>query len=316
MTRLTQQQLDAYRDKRKQFTPASADSAKLMNFFFSTTLKQKSPNSQAIPPPSADRLSNVSDGELRNVVTLSFLRVGIGQSVQATDSQGKSITLQAPPGNTDRPKGRQGAYQDLIFPFDSQKNRTGFCGDGDPENKKSSCGLFIRGMWQLLGAGEPSNLDEERQFRTEYKPNTVIEDIGALAAGYGARHVFHAQGLSTEKVPADAGATLKPGDVLFMHDDHPGVNTQHILTVAFSLIETTDDQQRKFGKRSWRLYSVDGGQAVLEKDNKCIAIKSNQRTLLFDGRDWMIGDKRVHWWVELSKMKASFSEPWILPYTP
>src|SRR5258705_2802312 len=105
--------LDKYQKLRADFTPQGPS---CISFYCSPKLgNRNSTNTQCIPPPSADRLADVSDDELRATVALSFLRVGIGQEVSGQTADAHPWTnRRAPVGNWDSPPGRQAAYVDVV----------------------------------------------------------------------------------------------------------------------------------------------------------------------------------------------------------
>jgi hypothetical protein len=65
-------------------------------------------------------------------------------------------------GAGDTPSGRRQSYDEVVFPFDSNPGQA-----NDPSSNSSSCGTFIRGIWQLLGAGTPKAAQLDRHFRAD-----------------------------------------------------------------------------------------------------------------------------------------------------
>jgi hypothetical protein len=314
---LTDQQLQDFRRLRENFRPYSADSEKLIAFYCCPKLANpRSTNTQSLPTPSAERLADVSDDELRGIMALSFLRVGLGIR-KHVQYQGKDVLSVRAPGNLDDPPGRQGAYLDVVAPFETPSTaRLPWVGDDDDSHGKSSCGLFIRAMWQLLGGGQPAPGQPEQQFRSNYVTNTVFKDIEDLAAGYGA----------VSKPPfKDPRDELRLGDVLIVNPkDGKG---QHIFAVAW-LGEPHPNTVPVGRKGAVLVYSVDGGNGSTgdggtwqpkdpkSGDGPCIGITSFERLLTWNGFAWDIGKYNVGRHIKLAPMRASFTEPWILPYTP
>ena len=298
---LTDAQLEAYRRRRREFAPHGPIESENPNleptdyqaaFYFSPALNNpSSTNGQNIPPVvDADgnpiSLSEIDDDDrFRAVVALSFARVGLGAV-----------------GTCDDPPGRQLAYRNLITPFDDPGVRQDFSTGPNPGNSKSSCVLFIRGMWQLLGGGEPPDGSPECGFRQSYVSG-VIQNVLDLTKAYDAR--------------TDAGClpdpveNLRVGDVIFIYDSAG----QHIFTVT-ELAELADTPPAGY-KSGLEVYSTDGGMdAKPGRDLVCMGIQPKHRQLFWNGRDWFVDSRKVSSWINLVKMKASFTEPWILPYTP
>ncbi len=220
-------------------------------------------------------------------------------------------------GNSDDTLGRQRAYMETIFPMDfkeesNQKAAIAGCPGA------SSCGTFIRGTWQLLGAGDPTIFNpptKDRGLRRCYDTNKVFSQIAAWAFDCGALHgdYLDPDGVKIKGPPVglDDPGSWKPADVVFIWKqfDKPApdgsTGKHHILTVT--------EEPRPMGKGKWEVTSVDGGSATVGTDGPCMGISSNTRTVHNTSGKVVVevgkqfGDGVVTFWIDFGKVR--FSDP-------
>jgi hypothetical protein len=222
-----------------------------------------------------------------------------------------SMVVAAGLGDYDDPPGRRDAYQEAVFPMD-------FLGD-ELQNRAaavagcpgaSSCGTFIRGSWQLLGAGDPNIFSPptaDRGLRGSYDSNNVFSQIASWANDCGALHGRYVDtgGASIAGTPLalDDPNSWKAADVIFLWN--PSANAQHIFTLTAAPTASGDG--------SWDLATVDGGSATGAYDGGCMGVSTNSRSVdnvqrklvVHIGR--MFGDGDVAFWIDFSKVR--FTDP-------
>ena len=236
-----------------------------------------------------------------------------------------SLLVGAKFGNTDNKLGRQRAYMETIFPMDykeDQNQKAAIAGCPGA----SSCGTFIRGTWQLLGAGDWTIFNDpakkDRGLRGSYNSNKVMAQIAAWAHDCGALHgSYKDPDDNTIKGPAvglDDPNLWKPGDVVFLWQqfDKPAsdgtTGKHHIFTVT--------EVPTSKGTGKWEVKSVDGGSATHGTDGPCMGISNNSRVVenttnklvVKVGKMW--GDGVVTYWVDFAKVR--FTDPTYLIREP
>jgi hypothetical protein len=217
-------------------------------------------------------------------------------------------------GANDSPAGRRDVYKQICFPLGDateQSKATGKC----PE--ASSCGLFIRGMWQLYGIGAPKDASApNRGFRSAYQDGTVIVQIGRF--GLDCRALHGKVDNSTVGTPLDFQKDIlawQPGDHLFILNTKPASSdegTQHIFTI----VEAAKLKHQIAAIKIFEVLTVDGGQFGGGDDGGCRSIKTTSKLFRSDGfkitmHNFTAEDKwQIGWWVEAAKLTTS--EPEIL----
>ena len=296
-------------------------------------LGRSHPDVWILPPTGT--LSELDPYNFRLCTAAAFGQIGLGQPPpDIIKKQYEAQKLAVPnvcPGSADTPTGRKDAYCSLIAPFDSPSVAAGFT-TASANNGASSCGIFIRGMWQLLGAGfmgptQPSTLPPHKNdqgamvpttrdsdnlhFYSDYTPNQIMEDIGGLADTWGAR-------MNSATLDGSGNHPFAMGDVLYITWD-----TGHHI---FSICSIGDKYSAADGTPKWDLYSTDGGVSFYGGDNDCQALGARIHTLA-PGDDGgltvtqkvskeKVAAVKIKWWVNLAMMQGSFTLPWIYPYTP
>jgi hypothetical protein len=224
-----------------------------------------------------------------------------------------SMLVAAKFGDTDNKLGRTQAYKESIFPMDfKEPDNQQFAVNACPGS--SSCGTFIRGTWQLLGAGDSRIFNDktkvDRQLRGSYDNNFVMQQIAAWAYDCGALHgKYSAPGGKPIEGPAiglDDPTLWKPADVIFIWqqfaEPKDGVTGKHhIFTVT--------EKPTSVGKGKWEVTSVDGGSASLGSDKPCMGISINTRTVtnltgklvVHVGKTF--GDGDVSYWIDFAKVR-------------
>lgn len=231
-------------------------------------------------------------------------------------------------GADNSPPGRDIAYREILHPFEYEGGAregmvTGACGGA------SSCAVLIRGVWQMLGAGDmnkitPGPLREDPEIRDKYTLEMAFWNVaqwayncdafyGSYAKKFGVTPTFVGKKLFTD----DAGnvenqiARWKAGDVVFCRNSTTGA--QHIFTVY----ETAKKRDEPLtNSELWNVASLDGGSAVEGKpgDSTCKGIKTVNRDCRFNKKTGAInitfdsgGERTVVFWVDFEKVK--FTDP-------
>jgi hypothetical protein len=162
-------------------------------------------------------------------------------------------------GSGDTPSGRRKSYNEVVFPFDSNPGQA-----NDPSVNSSSCGTFIRGIWQLLGAGAPRSPTQDRQFRADYKPSKtqgVLNFIGQYAKDFGGCVGDPDSGSGF--LPPSNITKMKKGDCVYFAVD--GTNNQHIFTLA-SDMGAPYARDQLTGAECYSIDVIQGGQTVTDED--------------------------------------------------
>lgn len=235
------------------------------------------------------------------------------------------------------------AYCEAVFPMDYGDyvaNRAIAAG-GCPGS--SSCGTYVRGTWQMLGAGDwtQTKTKVDRGLRGSYSSNTVMSQIAHWAAETGALHGSY-DGASGPSITKDDPDKWKQGDVIFVWQQYAkpkGTDTgkHHIFTL--DTIARSDpkeagkapaDRSPVVSGTSWQMVSVDGGSAASNASNPCEGIQMRPRTLKYgtatvDGKNYpnslyteisgLWGTGIVSYWVDFSLVM--FTDPEVfLRWTP
>ena len=223
------------------------------------------------------------------------------------------------------PDGRAAAYAQVNYPL-------GGAGAGAAEKRKvfgpcpnaSSCGTFIRGMWQLFGIGAPIN-GNNRQLRSAYQDDTVLAQLGLYGADAGGLHgdlngEVARRPVSATGIPLAASdlAGMQPGDVLFLGGTH-----------IFTLVEKPRPWKKIGNLQLWEGPAVEAGQGPFfgdalgrqngdpaSGDGGCRGIKANTYTLAVNGSHVVVSNNdgtqtQIFWWVEFAKLVAQIVESYV-----
>ena len=251
----------------------------------------------------------------------------LGKSLR--DTMKEAIRHCAGLGAGDVPAGRRGAYAQVVFPLGGQGTSGeklkafGACPDA------SSCGTFIRGMWQLFGIGAPfekpvgsKTLTPDRGLRCAYQDGEVFKQLAGFAFDCDALHGDATNVKSGTVALSDIDAWL-PGDVVFIHGPSAGDN--HIFTI----FEKPAPPRDFAGLKLYDVKTVDGGQgptfgdpdgnkdAGPSGDGNCRAIKSTTKQFLVgngkivSNNGTSTGGWQVAWWIDFSKLKVNEPSIWV-----
>lgn len=168
----------------------------------------------------------------------------------------------------------------------------------------SSCGLFVRSFWQMLGARDHIKSKKTHHLDRPYKVGKVMSDIECYAKDCGA----HREAPKTIKEFTDQNTGAKKGDVVFICKG----SSQHILTI----IDIGKDENNEY-----YCVSIDGGQATSKMQNDvfgtkwgdctCLGVQKRIRKLLQKGNEVYLDDRPIRWWVDITKVRffAHIIEP-------
>ena len=175
-------------------------------------------------------------------------------------------------------------YIQALGPDESPAMRDYFCSP-----KTSGCGLFVRGLWRLIGVDDPS-------VRPNYKFGTAISSLVGVARRRNAWIV------------ARPGALPSPGDcVLVGGSPQTDGGVEHVFVVTRAPLTIADP-----------IESVDGGQ--VDHGLQAIAPKVRRWTVRA-GATWDVsrsgsdpgagapGGRRAQGWVDLEKLLSGQSAP-------
>jgi hypothetical protein len=231
-------------------------------------------------------------------------------------------------GNT--PDGRRAAYAQVNFPL-------GGAGASATEKQlalgpcpgSSSCGTFIRGMWQLFGIGRPVGpANRDRQFRAAYLTDSVLAQIGLFAADSGALHGTFSGAIRDQPVSAPPEIPVVPianGDLDKMDAGDVWFTGHHI----FTLVEKPRRWKKLGSLQLWEVPTVEGGQGPFfgdalgrqnggaNNDAGCRGIKAHTYTASFDGFKLEVRSDdgktttQIAWWVEFNQLALWGGYVWV-----
>lgn len=235
------------------------------------------------------------------------------------------------------------SYCEAVFPMDYGHYATNRLGAIAGCPNSSSCGTYIRGTWQMLGAGDwsktPSKIDHG--LCGSYSSTNVMGQIASWAAESGALHGSYG-GTTGTTITKEDPDNWQQGDVIFVWQQYAvprGLETgkHHIFTID-TIARTDPKEAAKVASArapvangtSWQMVSVDGGSAATNASNPCEGIQMRPRTLTYgtatiEGKKYpnslytvvsgLWGTGVVSYWVDFGKVL--FTDPEVfLRWTP